>query len=38
VGELPVSIDVSDRLVRLPIWPDMSDSQVAQVIDAVTQQ
>jgi dTDP-4-amino-4,6-dideoxygalactose transaminase len=38
VGELPISVDVSDRLVRLPIWPDMSDSQVAQVIDAVTQQ
>jgi dTDP-4-amino-4,6-dideoxygalactose transaminase len=38
VGDLPVSIDVSDRLVRLPIWPDMSDSQVAQVIDAVTKQ
>jgi dTDP-4-amino-4,6-dideoxygalactose transaminase len=38
VGDLPVSIDVSDRLVRLPIWPDMSDSQIAQVIDAVTKQ
>jgi dTDP-4-amino-4,6-dideoxygalactose transaminase len=38
VGDLPISIHVSDRLVRLPIWPDMSDSQVAQVIDAVTAQ
>ena len=36
IGELPVSVDVSDRLVRLPVWPDMTDSQVAQVIDAVT--
>jgi dTDP-4-amino-4,6-dideoxygalactose transaminase len=34
-GELPVTRDVSDRLVRLPIWPDMSEDDVARVVDAV---
>lgn len=34
-GELPVTTDVSDRLVRLPLWADMTESQVDRVIDAV---
>ena len=34
-GELSVTTDVSDRLVRLPLWVDMSPIQVDRVIDAV---
>jgi dTDP-4-amino-4,6-dideoxygalactose transaminase len=33
--ELTVSQDFSDRLVRLPLWADMSDMQVNRVIEAV---
>ncbi|MFP5379511.1 MAG: dTDP-4-amino-4,6-dideoxygalactose transaminase [Vicinamibacteria bacterium] len=36
-GDLPVTDDVSGRLVRLPLWAGMSDAQVEQVIDAVWQ-
>lgn len=35
-GELPVTTDVADRLVRLPLWADMTESQVDRVIEAVT--
>jgi dTDP-4-amino-4,6-dideoxygalactose transaminase len=34
-GALPVTSDVSNRLVRLPIWPDMSEDDVTHVVDAV---
>jgi dTDP-4-amino-4,6-dideoxygalactose transaminase len=34
-GPLEVTTDVSDRLVRLPLWADMTESQVDRVIDAV---
>jgi dTDP-4-amino-4,6-dideoxygalactose transaminase len=36
VGDLPVTIDISDRLVRLPLWTDMDDVQLRAVIGAVT--
>jgi dTDP-4-amino-4,6-dideoxygalactose transaminase len=35
-GELPVTEDVADRLLRLPLWPDMTAEQIAQVVDGVT--
>lgn len=35
-GALPVTEAVSERLVRLPLWPDMTSEQVERVIDAVT--
>jgi dTDP-4-amino-4,6-dideoxygalactose transaminase len=34
-GALPVTDDVSARLVRIPLWAGMDDEQVAQVIRAV---
>ena len=34
-GKLPITTNVSDRLVRLPLWADMSEGQVDRVIDAV---
>lgn len=34
-GDLPVTSAVADRLVRLPLWVDMSVGQVDRVIDAV---
>jgi dTDP-4-amino-4,6-dideoxygalactose transaminase len=36
VGDLPVTADISDRLVRLPLWTDMDDAQIQAVIGAVT--
>ncbi|WP_374661029.1 dTDP-4-amino-4,6-dideoxygalactose transaminase [Inhella sp.] len=35
-GELPVTSDISDRLVRLPLWLGLEERQ-AEVIDAVLQ-
>ncbi len=35
VGDLPVTVSAADRVVRLPLWPDMSDEQVAHVVGAV---
>jgi dTDP-4-amino-4,6-dideoxygalactose transaminase len=35
VGGLPVTDDVSDRLVRLPLWPEMAEAEVERVISAV---
>jgi dTDP-4-amino-4,6-dideoxygalactose transaminase len=32
---LPVTESVSDRLVRLPLWPELSNGQVDQIADAV---
>ena len=34
-GDLPVTDDVSDRLIRLPLWPDLSARDIDHVIDAV---
>jgi dTDP-4-amino-4,6-dideoxygalactose transaminase len=34
-GELPVTDDASERLLRLPLWADMPDETVVTVIDAV---
>ncbi len=34
-GGCPVTEEVSDRLVRLPVYPDLGESGVARVIDAV---
>lgn len=34
-GSLAVTDDVSARLVRLPLWPEMADDDVARVIAAV---
>jgi dTDP-4-amino-4,6-dideoxygalactose transaminase len=35
VGDLRVTDGVSERLVRLPLWPGMADEDVARVVDAV---
>ena len=35
VGPLPVTDDLSRRLVRLPLWPDLGDAEVDRVIDEV---
>jgi len=35
VGNLPVTDDVSDRLVRLPLWTGMSEAKVEAVITAI---
>ena len=35
-GELAVTTAVSERLVRLPLWADMSGDQVDRVIEAVS--
>ena len=36
-GELPVTADVSSRLVRLPLWVGMTDAQIDHVTDSVQQ-
>jgi dTDP-4-amino-4,6-dideoxygalactose transaminase len=35
VGELAVTHDMADRLVRLPVWPFMTDEEVDRVIESV---
>ena len=35
-GELPVTVDISERLVRLPLWTGMNDRQLESVIGAIT--
>lgn len=35
-GELPVTDDISRRLLRLPLWPDMTEEQVDLVVDSIT--
>jgi dTDP-4-amino-4,6-dideoxygalactose transaminase len=35
-GDCPVTESVSDRLVRLPLFADLSESALAHVVDAVT--
>lgn len=34
-GSLPVTDDISDRLLRLPIWSDMTDGEVDLVVASV---
>jgi dTDP-4-amino-4,6-dideoxygalactose transaminase len=34
-GDLSVTEDSSERLVRLPLWPGMADEDVERVVDAV---
>ncbi len=36
-GDCPVTEDVSDRLLRLPFYNDLTDSDQAQVVDAIKQ-
>ena len=36
-GPLPVTDDVSGRLVRLPLWPDLTEEQVEHVCHALAQ-
>jgi dTDP-4-amino-4,6-dideoxygalactose transaminase len=35
-GGCPVTADVSDRLVRLPLFPDLTNDEVATIVAAVT--
>jgi dTDP-4-amino-4,6-dideoxygalactose transaminase len=35
-GPLTVTDDVSDRLLRLPLWPDLTDAQIELVVDCVS--
>ena len=35
VGDLSVTEDANERLVRLPLWPGMTDEDVERVVDAV---
>jgi dTDP-4-amino-4,6-dideoxygalactose transaminase len=37
-GPMAVTDDISDRLIRLPLWPAMTTHDIAQVIDAVQRQ
>ncbi len=34
-GSLAVTEDVSDRLLRLPLWPDMTQADVESVVDSM---
>jgi dTDP-4-amino-4,6-dideoxygalactose transaminase len=35
VGSLSVTDDISERLIRLPLWVDMTDEQIDAVIDGI---
>ena len=35
VGDLPVTDDLSDRLIRLPLWPDLAPSEIDRVIETM---
>jgi len=35
--DLPVTQEYANRLLRLPLFADMTDEQVTQVIDVATQ-
>jgi dTDP-4-amino-4,6-dideoxygalactose transaminase len=35
VGDLTVTDDVSDRLLRLPLWPDLLDEDVDRVVSVI---
>lgn len=34
-GDLPVTNDIADRLLRLPLWPDMTPDHVALVVETI---
>jgi dTDP-4-amino-4,6-dideoxygalactose transaminase len=34
-GELSLTQDVSERIVRLPLWPGMSEAELGRVVEAV---
>jgi dTDP-4-amino-4,6-dideoxygalactose transaminase len=34
-GDLPVTSSIAERLVRLPLWVEMTESDIARVIEAV---
>ncbi len=34
-GEMQVTNDVSERLLRLPLWPDLTEAQLALVVQSV---
>jgi dTDP-4-amino-4,6-dideoxygalactose transaminase len=36
VGDLPRTVDISERLIRLPLWIGMTEADVGTVIDALT--
>ncbi|MGZ4415276.1 MAG: dTDP-4-amino-4,6-dideoxygalactose transaminase [Gaiellaceae bacterium] len=36
-GSLPITEAAAERLIRLPLWPEMTDADVAQVVEALTQ-
>jgi dTDP-4-amino-4,6-dideoxygalactose transaminase len=36
LGDCPVTEEISDRLVRLPFYNDLSESDQARIVDAVT--
>jgi dTDP-4-amino-4,6-dideoxygalactose transaminase len=38
VGDLTVTDYVSDRLLRLPLWPDMRDEDVDRVLTVIEEQ
>jgi dTDP-4-amino-4,6-dideoxygalactose transaminase len=37
-GPMAATDDISDRLVRLPLWPAITTQDIAQVIEAVQRQ
>jgi dTDP-4-amino-4,6-dideoxygalactose transaminase len=37
-GELPITVSIAERLVRLPLWAGMTDDDVASVIAAVSEE
>ena len=34
-GQLSVTDDVSERLLRLPLWPDMTDDEADRVVSVI---
>ena len=37
IGDCPVTEDVSDRLLRLPLYNQLSETEQTRIIDAVTE-
>jgi dTDP-4-amino-4,6-dideoxygalactose transaminase len=34
-GDLPVTVDVSDRLIRMPLWVGMQEDTVTRAVEIV---
>ena len=34
-GELPYTIDLSQRIIRLPLWGELSEDDIAYVIESL---